>query len=79
MNCPECGGPLVDMTVHGGPMNFVCTRGHRLADGLDVTSHSDTPFPLPPPEPPKFLDRAVSALKSVFSRHESSSPNCPRR
>lgn len=71
MNCPECGAPLVDMTVHGGPMNFVCTRGHRLDEV--------TPEPEAPPEPPKFLDRAVSALKSVFSRHEGSSPNCPRR
>lgn len=60
MNCPECGAPLIDMTIHGGPLDLLCMRGHRLSD-------------MPPPEPekpapPKFLDRAVTALKSVFSR-----------
>lgn len=61
MNCPQCGAPLVDMTIHGGPLDLLCMRGHRL-------SEMPPPEPEAPPESPKFLDRAAQALKSVFSR-----------
>lgn len=61
MICPECGAPLVDMTIHGGPLNLLCARGHRLSEMPQLE-------PEAPPAPLKFLDRAAQALKSVFSR-----------
>lgn len=58
-NCPICGAKLVDMTVHGGPVNVVCANGHR---------NPEPPANEPEPQPQGILARVIEAARNMISR-----------